>query len=281
MAWLGVVPFRMEGVGIRGVPDLPWLSAFPELNVRTYVTAGGKPGVWFFSLDAANSVAVWTARRFFHLPYYRAEMSVAAARDELVYRSRRLSNNGGAARLSARYGPVSNIVAVTPGSLDHWLTERYCLYSQAPDGRVYRGDVHHHRWALQRADAEIEVNTMTEPFGVSLPDQPPILHYSKRLDVVAWSPVPIDGELGRRWRALVVCEMSRVRRTAAGRRRVAQADACGSEFWLGTTRATSRSSPNAPPGGSQHDTLTVEPDRLTTTEKGTRCLDDWLRCYCC
>ena len=191
-AWLAVVPFRMQGVGLRGVPDLPWLSAFPELNVRTYVTAGGKPGVWFFSLDAANPMAVWTARRLFHLPYHRADMSVDVAdRKELGYRSRRLANNGGSARFAARYGPVSDVEAVTPGSLDHWLTERYCLYSRAPDGCVYRGDVHHQRWALQRADAEIEVNTMTEPFDISLPDQPPILHYSKRLDVVAWSPVPI------------------------------------------------------------------------------------------
>ena len=119
-------------------------------------------------------------------------MSVDVAdRKELDYRSRRLANNGGAARFAARYGPVSDVEAVTPGSLDHWLTERYCLYSRAPDGCVYRGDVHHQRWALQRADAEIEVNTMTEPFDISLPDQPPILHYSKRLDVVAWSPVPI------------------------------------------------------------------------------------------
>ena len=246
MAWLGVVPFRMGGVGIRGVPDLPWLSAFPELNVRTYVTAGGKPGVWFFSLDAANPVAVWTARRFFHLPYYRAEMSVAAARDELVYRSRRLSNNGGAARLSARYGPVSDVVAAKPGSIDHWLTERYCLYSQAPDGRVCRGDVHHHRWALQRADAEIEVNTMTEPFGVSLPDQPPILTTRSGWMSLLGRLCQSLGNWAGVGEALVVCEMSRVQRPADGRRRVVQADACGSEFWLGTTRAASRSSPSAP-----------------------------------
>ena len=190
-AWLGVVPFRMQDVGLRGVPNLPWLSAFPELNVRTYVEAEGKPGVWFFSLDAANPFAVWTARRFFHLPYHRADMSAEPAPGELVYRSRRLTNSGSAARFSARYDPVSDAAAATPGSLDHWLTERYCLYSRAPDGRVYRADVHHHPWALQPADAEIEVNTMTDPLGLSLPDQPPILHYSKRLDVVAWSPVRV------------------------------------------------------------------------------------------
>ncbi len=190
-AWLGVVPFRMQGVGLRGVPNLPWLSAFPELNVRTYVEAEGKPGVWFFSLDAANPFAVWAARRFFHLPYHRADMSVDVAPAELVYRSRRLTSNSGPARFSARYGPVSDAATATPGSLDHWLTERYCLYSRAPDGRVYRADVHHHPWALQRADTEIEVNTMTDPLGLSLPDQPPILHYSKRLDVVAWSPVRV------------------------------------------------------------------------------------------
>ena len=195
-AWLGVVPFRMQGVGLRGVPDLPRLSAFPELNVRTYVEAEGKPGVWFFSLDAANPVAVWTARRFFHLPYYRADMSVEVAPAELIYRSRRLSDNGGTALFSARYGPVSAANAATPGSLDHWLTERYCLYSRAADGSVYRADVHHCPWALQPADAEIAVNTMTDPLGISLPNQPPILYYSKRLDVVAWSPVQLADPLG-------------------------------------------------------------------------------------
>ena len=190
-AWLGVVPFRMEGVGFRGVPNLPGLLAFPELNVRTYVQAEGKPGVWFFSLDAANPVTVWTARRFFHLPYHHADMAVEAAAGELVYRSRRLNHNGSATRFSARYGPVSDVAAATPGSLDHWLTERYCLCSCAPDGSVHRADVHHRPWALQPASGKIEVNTMTDPLGISLPDQLPVLHYSKRLGVVAWSPVSV------------------------------------------------------------------------------------------
>src|SRR3977135_4252914 len=76
-AWLAVVPFRMTGVRRRGTPPLPWLSAFPELNVRTYVTYGGKPGVWFFSLDAGNSLAVSIARAWFHLPYFLARMLCA------------------------------------------------------------------------------------------------------------------------------------------------------------------------------------------------------------
>src|SRR5258707_3933853 len=74
-AWIAVVPFRMSGVRPRLAPAIPGLSAFPELNVRTYVTAEGKPGVWFFSLDAANAIAVAAARATFHLPYFLARMS--------------------------------------------------------------------------------------------------------------------------------------------------------------------------------------------------------------
>ena len=139
-SWVGVVPFRMEGVMRRPWPDLPWISAFPELNVRLYVEKDGRPGVWFLSLDAANPIAVWAARRFFHLPYYWARMDVRPTDDGIAYTSARRRDD---ARFEAHYRPSSTPYAATPGTLEHFLTERYCLYAQTKRGRLLRTEVHH------------------------------------------------------------------------------------------------------------------------------------------
>lgn len=182
-AWLGLVPFRMAGVMRRPLPDLPWISAFPELNVRTYVTIGGKPGVWFLSLDATNPLAVWAARRFFHLPYYRARMSLTAdPGGGIRYASRRAG-----AEFVGSYAPTSAAYLATPGSLEHWLTERYCLYASAPDGSLWRNDVHHQPWPLQAAEASFEVNTALEFHGLKVEGPPKLLHFAKRIDVVVWN----------------------------------------------------------------------------------------------
>jgi len=180
-AWLGLVPFRMAGVMRRPWPDLPWVSAFPELNVRTYVDLDGRPGVWFLSLDASNALAVWAARRFFHLPYYRARMAVAEGAGGFHYLSSRAE-----AQFEATYAPASEPYEAARGSLEHWLTERYCLYAEAPDGSLWRNEVHHHPWQLQAARAEIRRNTMLEPHGIMLREPPALLHFSKRIDVVVW-----------------------------------------------------------------------------------------------
>ncbi len=196
--WLGIVPFRMAGVMRRPLPDLPWISAFPELNVRVYVTRDGKPGVWFLSLDATNPVAVAAARRLFHLPYYRADMTITATVDEFAYRSLRRSTalregsgegeGAGRAVLMARYRPTSAVYLAAPGTLEHWLTERYCLYALAPGGALYRCEVHHRAWPLQRAEAEFEVNTVSAAGGLPVSGPPAYLHFSRRQDVVIWSP---------------------------------------------------------------------------------------------
>ncbi|MFL6008173.1 MAG: YqjF family protein [Rubrobacteraceae bacterium] len=187
-AWLSVTPFRMTGVRPRFLPSVPPLSNFPELNVRTYVTAGGKPGIWFFSLDAGNPVAVRLARATFHLPYLDAEMSCAVVGDEVHYRSVRTDGGTPGAELAARYRPVGEPSESRPGTLEHFLTERYCLYAADSRGNVYRGDIHHHPWPLRPAEAEVEKLTMTEQIGVALPETGPVLHFSERLDVLAWSP---------------------------------------------------------------------------------------------
>jgi len=189
-AWIGIVPFRMEGVMRRPLPDVPGISAFPELNVRTYVELDGRPGVWFFSLDATNPFAVWAARRFFHLPYFRAHMTVTRERGGFLYKSRRAIRDPGMG-FEATFRPSSPVYEASPGTLEHWLTERYCLYAHSPRHGLSRTEVHHPPWPLQHAEAEILDNEMLSPFGMTLAPQPDLLHFSRRLDVVVWSPTPL------------------------------------------------------------------------------------------
>jgi uncharacterized protein YqjF (DUF2071 family) len=189
-AWLGIVPFHMTNVAPRGVPSLPWISEFPELNVRTYVRVEDKPGVFFFSLDAGNTVAAHAARALLNLPYYAATMSVAATADCIEYDSRRDDGAAGAS-LSAKYRPVAAASRAISGSLEYFLTERYCLYNLNLRRRPYRLEIHHPPWRLQPADAEFTGNTMAEAAELSLPDVRPLLHFSKRQDMVAWAPTAL------------------------------------------------------------------------------------------
>ena len=189
--WIGLVPFRMSHVRRRPLPALPFVSNFPELNVRTYVRSQDKPGVWFFSLDAASSLVVATARRSFHLPYYRAKMKAIACGDEIHYTSRRNHRGAARAQFAARYRPIGPVFQAGLGSLEHWLTERYCLYAADARDTVYRGEIHHPRWPLQTAEAELIQNSMTEVIGVSLPKERPLFHFARRIDTLAWEPNPI------------------------------------------------------------------------------------------
>jgi uncharacterized protein YqjF (DUF2071 family) len=189
-AWLGVVPFRMRDVRFRLTPALPWISAFPELNVRTYVTVGDKPGVWFFSLDAGNPLAVAAARTLFHLPYFHARFHIQQSGDTVSYTSQRThhgTHRGAApAALAMTYRPTGTVSPSQPGALEAFLTERYCLYSVDRRGRIYRGEITHERWPLQPAQAEIARNSMASAAGIASPDQPPLLHYAARLEVLVW-----------------------------------------------------------------------------------------------
>lgn len=186
-AWIGVVPFRMSGVTCRGLPALPWLSAFLELNVRTYVSAEGKPGVWFFSLDANHRLAVRTARRWFHLPYQDAEMSLRRHQGGIHYRSRRVHRGEPPAELDVSYRATGAASEARPESLEDFLTARYCLYAGDHHGKLFRGEILHAPWQLQPAEADVFGNTMVAPLRVSLPAQSPLLHYAHRTEVVAWS----------------------------------------------------------------------------------------------
>lgn len=187
-AWIGVVPFRMTHVGPRGLNWLPGPSAFAELNVRTYVVAEGRPGVWFYSLDAASPLAVWAARTGFHLPYYRARMRCEGVDEGWIdYLSERRHGDAPAGVFRGRYRGVGEPYRAERGSLEHWLTWRYCLYAADRRGRVRRGEIHHAPWPLRRAEAEIETCTVTEGWGIALPEGvEPILHFVDRIDVVGW-----------------------------------------------------------------------------------------------
>ena len=200
--WIGLVPFRMRGVRPRGLPALPWLSGFPELNLRTYVRGAAgqdevKPGVFFFSLDAGNPVAVAIGRAAFHLPYFRAAMRcVSEETGNVRYSSRRTHAGVAVGELSALYGPTGPVDRAEPGSLEHWLTERYCLYAVSPfdatpgDGghRLFRSEIHHEPWPLQPAYADLGENTVARSLDVPVSGPPHLLHFARRLDVVVWPP---------------------------------------------------------------------------------------------
>jgi uncharacterized protein YqjF (DUF2071 family) len=196
-AWIAVVPFYMRDVRPRFTPSVPTLSNFVELNVRTYVTVGGKPGVWFVSLDCENAIAVRLARRLFHLPYMDAHMSCVPTplpageglgAGGVVYQSHRTHRNEAPAKFAATYRPIGPIFHAQPGTLEYFLTARYCFYSADVQGNIYRCEVDHVDWPLQSAEADVQHNTMTDQIGLTLPNEPPHLLFAKQIDVVAWLP---------------------------------------------------------------------------------------------
>jgi uncharacterized protein YqjF (DUF2071 family) len=187
-AWIGIAPFRMTNVAPRFVPALPFVSEFAELNVRTYVTLGGKPGVYFFSLDAESVMAVAAARSLLQLPYFTAEMTVRCDGACVEYSSHRTDGSAPPADFAAQYQPTGPPYQPAPGTLDYFLTERYCLYNVDSRFRAYRLDIHHPPWKLQRAEAAITTNTMADAAGIRLPSMAPLVHFVRRQDTLAWAP---------------------------------------------------------------------------------------------
>jgi uncharacterized protein YqjF (DUF2071 family) len=190
-AWIGVVPFRMEGVRLRGAPPVPTTHAFPEINVRTYVRGGGRAGVWFFSLDATSRLAVRGARFLYNLPYFDAEITVSSNAGAIHYDAKRVHHGAPPATFVGHYRPVSDVYEAAPGTLDHFLVERYCLFMF--DARRGLGllDIDHEPWPLQRATVSLSTNTMTDPLGITLPPVDPVVHFAGALDVRAWARTPV------------------------------------------------------------------------------------------
>lgn len=184
-AWIGVIPFTMWGIRASFLPPIPGTSTFHELNVRTYVTLNGIPGVWFFSLDAANRLAVWAARKFYNLPYFNAQMSVDQTGKTIHYSSTRQDARGAPAELKTTWAIGECLPRSLAGSIEFFLTERYCLYSER-DGELYRARIHHQPWPLQEAELTSFTSTMIESHGLPTPQGDPLLHYCEEISVDIW-----------------------------------------------------------------------------------------------
>ena len=195
-AWIAVLPFWMSGIRARGCPSVPFTSTFPEINVRTYVHDAERPAVFFMSLDADNILGAAIARHTYHLPYSRSRIRLSRHGDTIDFASNRVDPRDPPAMFAGSYRPVSEVCPAQPGSLEHWLVERYRFYTVNGQGEIYRGDVHHAPWPLQRARAEVRANTMVLSHNVTLPDTAPLLHYARRIDAIFWLPERVGSATG-------------------------------------------------------------------------------------
>jgi uncharacterized protein len=186
-AWLGITAFIVSGARIRGVPALPGVSTFPEVNVRTYATVDEKPGVVFLSLDAASLAAVLGARAWFRLPYFFATGEAERREGWWRFTTRREHRGAVGARFSARYRASAGRQLPGGTALTRWLVERYCLYCGA-DRTLLRAEIHHAPWPIEPAEAVIDENTLGEALGLSLDPRPPLLHFASGVDAVIWPP---------------------------------------------------------------------------------------------
>lgn len=181
--WVSIIPFVNVRTRPRGLP--PWTGVrLPELNVRTYVTRGGTPGIYFFSLDAQGLLSVLGARLTHYLPYYYAQGHFRWIDGRVDVVSRRRHPGDRPAAFDASYWPAGEPFVADPDSLEHFLTERRRLYTQAPDGTVHHTDVSHERWTLYPAEMAVDENTLFEANGLPVPDTDPTLYYSPGVDVV-------------------------------------------------------------------------------------------------
>ncbi len=183
-AWLSAVPFTNVAVRPAGTPHFAGFR-LPELNLRTYVTHDGEPGVYFFSLDAQGVLGVVGARLFHHLPYYYARISLSAKNDRVEFSSRRVHPGARPVRFHATYGPRGEQFHAVPGSLEAFLTERYRYYTEAIDGTLRYAAVSHERWPLTEAAVEWSANSLFRANGFASPTSDPVYLYSPGVETVA------------------------------------------------------------------------------------------------
>ena len=190
-AWVGIVPFWMDQIRMHRLPAIPGANRFPELNLRTYVREphSNLGGVYFFSLDAGNPLAVAMARIFFKLPYYWSKMRIDHCDNREFCYSSQLRFAKTPAKFRARYRSLGQ--ASDKQGLEQFLTDRYALYTADPSGALFKGNIHHLPWPLERAEAEFELNDLPAAHGIHLPDTPPLLHYSRELVVYIWALEPL------------------------------------------------------------------------------------------
>ena len=184
-AWIGLIPFSMRNVRPGFGPPIRGLSSFGEVNLRTYVTYRGEPGVWFISLDASNPLAVWFARVVFHLPYFRASIRTSHDETRNQFFSRRSSRSGSPATFHAQWRPGAPLGRIKPGSLPWFLTERYRLFTSV-NREIRTAEIRHDPWPLREATLDLFESTLFEAAGLPAPSGPPILHHSDELAVDVW-----------------------------------------------------------------------------------------------
>lgn len=186
-AWIGVTPFAMTGVHLKGIPQIPGFDSFLELNVRTYVIHDGKPGVFFFSLDASKAMPAVAARVYYSLPYFKARMEFFAGDGKFRFHSRRLNSN---AEFSARWKPGKLLGEAAPDSLEFFLVERYALFTTGSENadKVLSARVYHRPWILEEAIVESHHSTMISVLGIPEPTEPPLAHFSRFQGVETWEP---------------------------------------------------------------------------------------------
>lgn len=184
-AWIAIVPFTMWDIRAFPpyVPAVPGLSAMHELNVRTYVVLNGTPGVWFFSLDCNSAAAVFGARTFYYLPYYNADLTLEQEGSTINYSLTRTDKPAGTFCASWNIG--LSLPTSTPDSLEFFLTERFCLFSEHK-GDLYRSTIHHEAWPLQTATLNSHSSTMIEVLNLPEPTEAPLLHYAEEISVDIW-----------------------------------------------------------------------------------------------
>lgn len=184
-AWIGVVAFVMDGIFLRGLPGMPLFAKFPEINVRTYVHFNGKPGVFFLSLDAPHWVTYTLARKWYRLPYFYSQIHTQQDQPEFYYHSLRKDRRSSfPASFDGKFMASSDVYFSKKGMIDHWLTERYCLYSVDAKGNIYHGEIDHTPWPLQNVEAAIYQNTLIAPFKIELPRMQPLFHFSAGVDSI-------------------------------------------------------------------------------------------------
>lgn len=194
-AWIGLVPFAMPIIRPRYWPPgitLPRVTEFRECNVRTYATLNGTKGVWFYSLDAGSPLACWAARTFWQLPYYRAKIRVMRADDTISYtvQRRHKTYRGGGPMMRARWTIGDRLPPSKPGSLEHFLTERYWLFAQRRNGRLERGRVSHPQWPLRSATLLDLEDELVASAGFGALDHMPIVHAADPIDVLGCTLEP-------------------------------------------------------------------------------------------
>lgn len=187
-AWITIIPFRVTKMKGRGIPSLPLLKEYLEINVRTYVKYKGIPGIYFFSLDANHPLFVIGIKTAIGLPFKHAHIVFNQMENSFRFKHHRQSDKHATEKIELTYKPGEVLFETLPGTLDYWLLERYCMYSYLGKYLI-RGDIHHDKWKVSKATATTSINTMLSFLSPdNCPKIPSFLHYSKRRRVFCYPP---------------------------------------------------------------------------------------------